>query len=140
MNVLLGVLSTWVLPPLVASGFILFSTSGLKMPSLLWMLRLLRILKTIGIFMKSDLSFKERPPVQLFILAVISFYSLIIFFESDTPDSPLWPWITQVLFVIYTFDVVCRLRLAGCVYFSSHADLSWSPMDSTIVAGGVVVQ
>ena len=105
----MGVLDMWLLPAVEHMGLFHVNAQNLQLFSFLRMLRLLSILRIIGIFLKADLSNSEQPPFQLSVMGVIAFNSILMAFESDM-DIFLWPWIEQVLLIIYTFDVPCRLR------------------------------
>ncbi len=112
----MGVLDMWLLPAVEHMGLFHVNAQNLQLFSFLRMLRLLSILRIIGIFLKTNLSNNEQPPFQLFVMGVIAFNSILMAFESDM-DIFLWPWIEQVLLIIYTFDVPCRLRQNGLKYF-----------------------
>lgn len=101
--------------------------------------RLARIFKMIKIFFQSDLSWTEHETFQTFIVGVIAVNSIIMGFETDIPDFWGWYYIEQILLVIYTFELLVRLKNQGFTFFCNQ-EYFWNYMDFTIVMGGIVDQ
>jgi len=135
-----GVVDMWVRPLFVLMHIMPEQRKGPSILSFLRMLRLSRVLKIIGVFLHADLSWAEGPTFQLFIMGVIGFNSILMGLEADIPDFFLWYYVEQLLLVIFTFELLVRLRHSGCEFFFSTSDLIWNWLDFIIVFGGIVDQ
>lgn len=130
-----GILDAWILPLARSSS----GNSSLVYLRYLRLARLIRIMKIIRIFMRTDLSFIEAPRFQGFIMGCIGFNAVLLGLEDILPDaSSIWFWCNQVLQFIFTFELICRLKLAGCRFFYRHPELMWNYLDSVIVVGGII--
>lgn len=142
-----GVIDQWVVPIIEASvgGPEQEGKGGvgggraLRLLRLLRLARLARALKILRVLLMSDFSWTEGARFQSFILGVIFFNSILMGFEADLPDFPLWAIIEQVLLVIYTFELFVRMKRAGWRFFANE-DYFWNYMDFLIVIGGIVDQ
>lgn len=113
-------------------------SSAAQLIKCLRILRLARILKTVRAFMQSDLSWTEGKNFQLFIMGTIAANSIIMSFESDYPDFAGWFYVEQGLLMIFSFELLVRLRFSGCRFFYHPTDFAWNWLDLTIVGGGIV--
>merc|ERR1719379_1987392 len=77
---------------------------------------------------------------QLFIMGTIAANSLIMSFESDFPDWAGWFYVEQVLLIIFSFELLVRLRHWGCRFFYHESDIAWNWLDFIIVFGGIIDQ
>lgn len=142
--VIAAILDQW-LQPLISTLIIdANGSSGTKQSQLVQVIkflriaRLARILKTVRAFMQSDLSWTNGSHFQLFIMGTIAANSIIMSFESDYPDWGGWFYVEQVLLIIFTFELMVRIKYAGCQFFIDPKDIAWNWLDLTIVAGGIV--
>lgn len=140
--VVTGVMDMYLKPLLAMFGMIHHkASSGPSILSVLRMLRLARlarILKIVNVFLKSDLSWTEGDNFQSFIMGVIGFNSILMGFEADAPDFFLWFYVEQVLLLIFSFELLVRLRFAGFAFFCQNVVWNW--LDFVIVWGGIVDQ
>jgi len=147
--VFVGVLDQWVSPMVFAEMSATktkggmsksSSSSALQMIRLLRLARLARMLKIVRVFLRSDLSWAEGTIFQMFIMSVIGFNSLLMSFETDYPSFFLWVYVEQVLLIIFSFELLVRLKLWGLTFFTRSDDLVWNILDFVIVVGGVIDQ
>lgn len=144
--VLVGILDQWVQPLFVSNSGdggmhgTQHQSTAVQIVKMLRLARLARILKMAHSFMESDLSWAEGPRFQVFIMGTIGANSLIMSFESDFPDFWGWFYVEQVLLMIFSFELLVRLRHWGCKFFIHKKDLVWNWLDFCIVFGGIVDQ
>lgn len=140
--VIAGVFDQWVTPlvALGAGGNSSKSGNMVQIVKCLRIARLARILKTVHVFLESDLSWAEGNTFQLFIMGTIAANSLLMSFESDFPDFFGWFYVEQVLLVIFSFELTVRLRRWQCYFFYHETDLVWNWLDFVIVFGGIIDQ
>lgn len=140
--VVTGVMDMYLKPLLIMSGVVhQGASSGPSVLSFLRMLRLARlarILKIVNVFLKSDLSWAEGDVFQSFIMSVIGFNSILMGLEADYPDFFLWFYVEQVLLIIFSFELLVRLKFAGLQFFCQNVIWNW--LDFIIVWGGIVDQ
>ena len=138
------VLGMWMKPLFMMVGIMHKSSGEVKWPSIAGFLRMLRLaplarlLKLVRVFLESDLSWTEGPKFQGFIMGLIAANSVIMGFESDLPTLPIWFGVEQTLLVIFTFEVLVRLKRWGCYFFVHPRDIVRNWLDFIIVSGGVV--
>lgn len=137
--VISGCVDMYLMPILQSSGLMAAGGANLKALSFLRALRLLRILKIVGMFFKADLSFANGDAFQGFIMGVIGFNSVIMGLEIEIPAFSGWFYVEQTLLVIFTFELLCRLKNFGCAFFYG-GDIIWNWLDFIIVMGGIVDQ
>jgi len=139
--VLVGMVDLWVLPLVEAE-----SSTGPSYMSYLRILRLarlVRVLKIVHIFLQSDLSWADDAIFQSFIMVVIGFNAILMGIEVETPEYNFaWFYVEQLLLVIFTFELVVRLKKSGCVFFIDRRDNAflWNWLDFIIVVGGIIDQ
>lgn len=142
--VVTGVIDMYLKPLLVLCGA--FPENSAKGPSVLSFLRLLRlarlarILKIVKEFLNADMSWADGDAFQSFIMAVIGANSLIMGFEADMPDFAGWFYVEQLLLLIFSFELLVRLKLQGCRFFINLDGIVWNWLDFVIVTGGIVDQ
>ena len=134
----------WMKPLFMMVGIMHKSSGEVKWPSIAGFLRMLRLaplarlLKLVRVFLESDLSWTEGPKLQGFIMGLIAANSVIMGFESDLLTSPIWFGVEQTLLIIFTFEVLVRLKRWGCYFFVHPRDVVRNWLDFIIVSGGVV--
>jgi len=139
--VLVGIVDQWLQPlysalhPDAAGGN---HSQAVQIIKMLRIARLARILKTVRAFMQSDLAWTEGKNFQLFIMGTIAANSIIMSFESDFPDFWGWFYVEQALLIIFSFELLVRLRFQGCRFFYHPSDIAWNWLDFTIVLGGII--
>jgi len=145
--VLSGILDQWMLPMLKAFGFFKthgglgVKTSGLRVLRLLRLFRIMRVLRIVKIFMKTNLSWTERPLFQTLMICVIVVNALTMSLELDYPQyKGFWYWAEQTMLIIYFFELSVRLKRWGWHFFVHPEDFTWNNLDFTIVSGGVLEQ
>lgn len=140
--VIVGIFDGWIRPfVMVKSGkHGGHQSTAVQIIKMLRLARLARILKTVRVFLQSDLAWTEGKEFQLFIMGTIAANSLIMSFESDFPDFWGWFYVEQILLVIFSFELLVRLRYSGCMFFCNPSDLAWNWLDFIIVCGGIVDQ
>mmetsp|Transcript_97206 Transcript_97206/g.187365 ORF Transcript_97206/g.187365 Transcript_97206/m.187365 type:complete len:708 (-) Transcript_97206:170-2293(-) len=102
--------------------------------------RLARVGKIVVLLLTRDLSWAKSQAFQSFILGIIAFNCILMGFEIEFPHFKYWPVIENILLVIYTFELMLRLRLAGCSFFCECKELFWNYLDFIIVAGAIFDQ
>lgn len=126
---------------------ILSAASGVKMDKhspivmalkYLRFLRLARIMKIVQIFIKTDFHWTEGDKFQAFIMGVIGFNCLLMGLEEDCKEFFLWPYLEHVLLVIFTFELLVRLKNQRLAYFCGGSDIVWNYLDFIIVIGGII--
>mmetsp|Transcript_118621 Transcript_118621/g.382989 ORF Transcript_118621/g.382989 Transcript_118621/m.382989 type:complete len:623 (+) Transcript_118621:3-1871(+) len=138
--VLTGVLDMWIMP-LISMERQNDGPSFMYYLRILRLARLVRILKIVRVFVVSDLSWTEHSHVfQTFIMSVICFNAILIGLEADDPDFFLWFYLENILLVIFTFEILVRLRVHGLKFFCDAHDFLWNWLDFTIVAVGIIDQ
>jgi len=133
--VVTGVLDMWLMP-LIQGG-----RDGPSLMGYIRMLRLarlVRVLKIVRIFLTSDLHWTEGTKFQGFIMGVICFNALLIGAEADFPHYWAWFYIENLLLVIFSFELLVRLRYQGKGFFCHPDDIFWNWLDMIIVAVGVL--
>jgi len=141
-----GIFDEWILPFLEIFGLI--SVRGTSLPYVLKGLRFLRIariLKVVRNILKSDLSWAEGEVFQVFMMGVIGLNCIVMGIETDMPNLPAWPFVDNIFLLIYSFELMVRIRHSGCGFFICGrtvkcADIAWNYLDFVIVLGGVVDQ
>lgn len=138
-----GILDMYVQPILVHTGIMgkehsALLTSVSKIMRFARLARLLRILKIVRVFCNSDLSFVAGDNFQLFISAVIGFNCIVMWFETDFPTFPGWVFVEHPLLIIFTFEILVRLRYEGHSFFWHSSNVVWNILDFIIVAGGII--
>jgi len=102
-------------------------------------LRLARIMKIVQIFIKTDFHWTEGDKFQAFIMGVIGFNCLLMGLEEDCKGFFLWPYLEHVLLVIFTFELLVRLKNQRLVFFcGGGSDTVWNYLDFIIVIGGII--
>jgi len=100
-------------------------------------------LKIIHIFFKSDLSWADGAVFQSFIMAVIGFNAILMGIEIETREYDfVWFYVEQLLLMIFTFELVVRLKKSGRDFFVDRKEnaFAWNWLDFIIVVGGVIDQ
>lgn len=134
-----GILDMYVQPLLVYAGVLHGRNPTFKkMSQLIRFLRLLRVLKLIHVFMDSDLAWIEQPPFQIFIMSVIGINSIVMGFETDMPDLSIWYYVDSLFLVVFTFELIVRLKRYGSAFFIDADSVAWNYIDFVIVVGGIV--
>uniref|UniRef100_A0A7S4VGZ0 EF-hand domain-containing protein n=1 Tax=Alexandrium monilatum TaxID=311494 RepID=A0A7S4VGZ0_9DINO len=113
-------------------------TSYLGALRVLRVARLARVFKIVRFFIQSDMSWAEGPAFQSVMMAVIAFNTILMGLEVQYEDCGVWPLTEQILMVIYVFELMVRLKVAGCGFFSDSKDIMWNWLDLIIVMGGVI--
>jgi len=128
-----GVFDQWLLPLFLPASS-LGAMSGLGALRVFRVLRALRLLKALWL---SDLSWTERPRFETFMATVIAVNSITMWLELDY-DWPIWPYVEQAFLIIYSFELVVRLRHLGCRFFTDKKTVVWNVLDLVMVVGGVL--
>lgn len=102
--------------------------------------RLARVGKIVLLLLTRDLSWASGARFQSFILGVIGFNCILMGFEIEFPRFEYWPVLENGLLVIYTFELLLRIRVAGCSFFYDRKELFWNYLDFFIVLGAVFDQ
>jgi len=136
--VAVGLVETWIAPAIDDDNDA--STAGPSYVNYLRILRLARLLRLVKVFMQSDFAWAEGEFFQSFIMAVIGLNALVMGFEVEMPQyDNLWFYVDQLLLMIFSFELVVRLKRSGCRgFFTSPKDWTWNWLDFIIVMGGVV--
>lgn len=129
-----GVLDEWLLPLFLPAGL---SSSVGTFLKFLRFFRLLRILRLLRYWLHGDFSWTESPPFELFMTGVITVNALTMALELDY-SSPVWPFVENIFLAIYTFELSCRIKYAGCGFFTTRGALVWNFLDLIMVVGGAV--
>jgi len=60
--------------------------------------------------------------------------------EADNPNWPIWPYLEELVLLIFAFEITVRIKYAGCKFFCAidRGDRFWNLLDFTIVAGGII--
>mmetsp|Transcript_29017 Transcript_29017/g.53224 ORF Transcript_29017/g.53224 Transcript_29017/m.53224 type:complete len:716 (-) Transcript_29017:96-2243(-) len=136
--VMSGIMDMYIQPMLVHAGAIHGRSPTLsKISRFIRFLRLLRILKLVRVFMESDLDWIQEPPFQIFIMSVIGINSIVMGFETDLPDLKCWYTVDSLFLLIFTFELVARLKHEGSAFFHEPETLAWNYIDLVIVVGGI---
>mmetsp|Transcript_68479 Transcript_68479/g.164444 ORF Transcript_68479/g.164444 Transcript_68479/m.164444 type:complete len:731 (+) Transcript_68479:86-2278(+) len=135
-----GVAEQWLLPVLFAEAsghhHIL---GGLRILRLLRVMRMARILRAANRLWNSDLSWVEGNKFHMCIVAVIGLNALTFGLELDNPWSG-WSWLENMFLVIYTLELVGRLKHHGRNFFFDKHERGWNILDLTIYIFGVTDQ
>jgi voltage-gated sodium channel len=139
-----GIFDSWVCP-LVLGSTKSMAIGGIPVSQYLRFLRLarlarvLRILKVVRILLFSDVSWAEGEKFQLFIMSVIGLSCILMGAESDYKDFAGWPYIEQIVMVIFLFELLVKIRLHGLIsFFFQDSNFAWNWLDFIIVGSGVV--
>lgn len=142
--VISGIFDSWICPLVLGSTNSL-TFGGIPIAQYLRFLRLarlarvLRILKVVRILLFSDMSWAESEKFQLFIMGVIGVSCILMGLESDIKDFAGWPYIEQMVMVIFLFELLVKLRLHGFIsFFFQDSNFAWNWLDFIIVGSGVV--
>lgn len=120
------------------AGTALQHKSSLVAHVLLRVVRLLQLVKTIRLILSFDLSWTEEPWFQSFIGGVIVFNSLLMGLETDI-EWEGWFYIEQFLLVIYSFELLVRLKKQGVFFLrGTNPDVVWNWLDFAIVVSSAV--
>merc|ERR1711971_838159 len=49
-----------------------------------------------------------------------------------------WIWVENFLQVTYTFELACRIKRQGCLFFANVETMVWNYLDFLMVCGGVL--
>jgi len=131
--VLSGALDQWLLPLLVPASRL----DALSFVGALRIFRVLRVLRLLRAFWLSDFSWTERPFFGAFMAGVIAVNSLTMWLELDY-NWPIWPYVENVFLIIYTFELVVRIRYLGCEFFMDKNTVVFNTLDLIMVAGGAL--
>lgn len=136
-----GIIDMYIQPLLVVTG-ILRGTSDTftSIARFLRFLRLLRILKIVRVFLDSDMEWTQKSHFQIFIMAVIGVNSIVMGFETDVPNFSGWIYVEHLFLLIFTFELLVRLKHQGLSYFTDPTTAAWNYIDFIIVAGGIMDQ
>jgi len=135
-----GVADQWLVPLLDTSS----AATGPNYMSYLRVFRLARlgrVCKIVHIFFKADMDWAEGTLFQTFIMGVIGLNAILMGIEMETQNYDfVWFYVEQLLLVIFTFEIVIRLKRSGRYFFIAKNDLAWNWLDFVIVAGGIIDQ
>jgi len=144
--VVTGILDMWIKPMLEAMHVIDFQgghgwgATFFSSWRMVRLVRLARILKLVHVFLQEDLAWVKEPAFQGFIMSVIAFNCIVMGFESDMPHWWGWSYIEEGLLLIFSFELLVRLKYFGCRFFMDTDNWIWNWLDFIIVMGGVVDQ
>jgi len=133
--VVTGIFDMFVIPIMTGGN-----KAGLSWLRILRLARLARVLKIVKIFLHSNMHWAEGPQFQSFMMAVIAINCLVMGLEVEFAGAALWFWVEHLLLVIYTFELLVRLKLNGLHYFCDCKELFWNWLDFIIVAGAILDQ
>jgi len=116
------------------------TTQWLGYLRVLRLFRLARVAKIVVLLLTKDLSWARGQRFQSFIMGVIAFNCILLGLEVEFKNNPLWPILENVLLVIYTFELLVRIRCDGCSFFYNKRELFWNYLDLIIVIGAIIDQ
>jgi len=128
-----GVLDQWLLPLFIPAS----SLSAMSFIGALRVFRVLRVLKLLKAFWYSDFSWTEKPFFETFMAGVIAVNSVTMWLELDY-DWPIWPYVENIFLILYSFELVVRIRFQGCRFFTDAKLMVWNVLDFTMVVGGML--
>jgi len=96
----------------------------------------MRFLKVAKALIHGDTSWTEGAPFQIFMASVIAVNSVVLGLELDI-DWAGWIWFEHAFLIIYSFELVVRLKFFGCGFFINE-DSAWNNLDLFMVCGGAV--
>jgi len=136
-----GVVDQWMLPVITAT---MPTTSvhhggGFRALRFLWLcrvMRCLRVLRVVKVFRQMDLSWTDGPRFESFILSIIALNAVLMGLELDIPWAG-WQYVEHGFLVIYTFELVARLKRWGCRFFVAEEVRLWNNIDFLIVSAGI---
>jgi len=134
-----GILDQWVMTLVVAvcgSGPGA-ATSLLGAIKFLRFLRVLRILKFVRALMEGDARWTESPPFEIFMSGVIALNAIVMSLELDIEWSG-WVIVENAFMLIYTFELIMKLKLQGCNFLVNIESLIWNYLDIILVVGGAL--
>mmetsp|Transcript_57649 Transcript_57649/g.137100 ORF Transcript_57649/g.137100 Transcript_57649/m.137100 type:complete len:678 (-) Transcript_57649:123-2156(-) len=134
-----GIGELWIIPLLTAGNAGSHAVPVMSLLRMLRLLRLARVLKIVKNFYIADLSWTESDTFHVFMMRVIAFNTIILGLEADYDWGGFF-YIEQVLLVIYTFELLARMKHHGMAFFQCKGDAAWNYMDLIVVCGGIMDQ
>mmetsp|Transcript_107203 Transcript_107203/g.313478 ORF Transcript_107203/g.313478 Transcript_107203/m.313478 type:complete len:616 (-) Transcript_107203:170-2017(-) len=128
-----GVLDQWLLPLVIPPD----KLSAMSFFAALRIFRVLRVLRLFKVFFSGDMSWTEKPPFETFMAGVIAVNSVTMWLELDYA-WPIWPYVENIFLIIYTFELVARMRYLGCRFFTDPKTVVWNSLDTVMVVGGAL--
>lgn len=110
--------------------------NSFKWMRLLFLMRLIRVMKFVHSTFMVDLKWVEGDLFQSFMLGVIGLNCLLMGVEMENEDWFLWTYFNNVFLLIYSVELWARLKLAGIANFfwgNSWRELFWNYLDFVIV-------
>jgi voltage-gated sodium channel len=96
------------------------------------------VLKLLNQFWNSDLSWVMGSRFQVLMLSVIALNSVVIGMECDMSELWVWVYVEHSLLLIFSFELLVRLKVLGLGFFLGQEDIVWNWLDFIIVLGGIV--
>mmetsp|Transcript_55348 Transcript_55348/g.124368 ORF Transcript_55348/g.124368 Transcript_55348/m.124368 type:complete len:724 (-) Transcript_55348:81-2252(-) len=135
-----GIADQWLLPLAFAeSGIHGHSFGSLRALRLLRLMRMARILRAANRLWNSDLSWVEGHNFHMFIVIVIGLNALVFGLELDRPWEG-WTWFENTFLIIYTLELIGRLKHHGKAFFCDQQERVWNILDLCIYIAGVADQ
>lgn len=132
-----GAVDQWIFP-LLASRSRLNMDTWLPLLRAVRILKLLRLIKLVGAFMRSDFRWTTSVWFNSLVSLVIMFSIVIMGIETDV-KSPIWEPIDDLILGFFVFEVAVKMRRQGLQFFISEGWI-WNVLDFFIVVFGVVDQ
>eukprot|EP00913_Durusdinium_trenchii_P016820 g15810.t1 len=105
---------------------------------ILRLLRLLRLMKVLKALLQSDLEWVEEDGFQGFVLFAILLNSILLGLQTDMPDFFLWNIFEGFLLLIFSFEIVVRIKHHGRDFFLDCQEVFWNMLDLLIVVSAVI--
>lgn len=102
------------------------------------LLRFLRLVKLVGIFMRSDFRWTQSNWFSAVTSGVIMSSVVIMGLETDL-DMPMWDRAEDAILTFFVFELAVRIRHQGLIMFASD-ECGWNWLDLCIVLFGVFDQ
>jgi len=137
LTVIAGVADQWVMPIVMARMHPVTDT-WMLVARVVRLLVLLRLVKLLGVFARSDFRWTTSVWYDTLVSIVICSSILIMGLETDI-KSPLWEPVENIILSFFVFEISVRLKRQGAQFFLSEGCL-WNVLDMLIVVFGVLDQ
>merc|ERR1719410_1574412 len=96
-----------------------------------------RLVKALKLLFNMDLAWTESRRFEAFTTTVIMINSITMGMELDIPWDG-WSWVNTVFLMIYTFEVLVKIKRYKRLYFYHPTNFYWHWLDFIIVCSGLI--